>query len=234
MHWNDTGILMATRQHGEGALVATFLTRDHGCHAGLIRGGASRKNKSHYQIGNIFTLTWKARLSEHLGQITAEPVQNNTAKFFHDAAKLHAVVAACALAHIILPERHPYPDLYDQFIEFLHQLPTTDWRPLYVNWELSLLTALGYGLDLRTCAVTGQMENLTHISPKTGRAVCHEAAAPYLDKLLPLPACLTDHQAEDWKKAFDVNAFFMDRHLLHPYHKTLPPPRRLLENYLAA
>ena len=46
-------------------------------------------------------------------------------------------------------------------------------------------------LELSYCAVSGSSENLSHVSPKTGRAVCYEVAGPWKDKLLKLPKFLS-------------------------------------------
>ena len=63
-------------------------------------------------------------------------------------------------------------------------------REIYLNWEINLLRELGYALDLTRCSGCGAVENLTHISPRTARAVCSECAAPYLTQLFTLPVDL--------------------------------------------
>ena len=50
-------------------------------------------------------------------------------------------------------------------------------------------------LDLSRCAVTGTMDDLIWVSPRTGRAVSREAGAPYADKLLRLPPFMLGAQA---------------------------------------
>jgi len=53
MQWEDEAILLSARRHGEGALVLQVFAAEHGRHGGLVRGGASRKSRSTYQVGNL-------------------------------------------------------------------------------------------------------------------------------------------------------------------------------------
>ena len=69
MRWSDEGIVLAARRHGESALLVHLLTREHGRHAGLVRGGQRPKARVAYQIGNRLLVTWSARLAEHLGTL---------------------------------------------------------------------------------------------------------------------------------------------------------------------
>jgi len=66
----------------------------------------------------------------------------------------------------------------------------TDWPARYVRWECDLLAAVGFGLDLGRCAVTGVTTDLAYVSPRTGRAVSRAAGLPYHHKLLLLPEFL--------------------------------------------
>ena len=66
MQWSDDGIVLASRAHGERALVVQLLTREHGRHAGLLRGGQSPKIRALWQIGNRLRVNWRARLAHLL------------------------------------------------------------------------------------------------------------------------------------------------------------------------
>src|SRR6185437_14660713 len=70
MQWTDQGVVLATRRHGERALIVDLLTREHGRHAGLLRGGQAPRLRAQWQIGNRLTVTWRARLADHLGSIS--------------------------------------------------------------------------------------------------------------------------------------------------------------------
>ena len=191
MEWSDEAVILGVRPHGETAAVVEMLTRRHGRHAGLVHGGRSRKLRPVLQMGNHVQALWKARLSENLGHMTLELQRGFAASAMESPPALAALASMCTLTRL-LPERDPHPNLYEITLFVLQFLDETDlWPPLYVRWELALLDELGYGLDLSKCAATGRTDDLTYVSPKSGRAVSREAGEPYHDRLLKLPAFLT-------------------------------------------
>ncbi|MGH6717759.1 MAG: DNA repair protein RecO, partial [Alphaproteobacteria bacterium] len=109
MHWSDEGFVLGARRYGESAVVLSVFTRDHGRHAGLVRGGAGRRLAPVVQTGNRVAVTWRARLAEHLGSLVVELVDAGAARLLDDPGRLAALSAAAAVADASLPERHPYP-----------------------------------------------------------------------------------------------------------------------------
>ena len=191
MDWQDEGIVLAARPHGETSVILEVLTAGHGRHLGVVRGGASRRMAAHLQPGSQLALHWQARLSDHLGQFRAEPVKSRAA-VLADRRALTALNALTALLHLALPEREPQPALYARTQALADQLATAGpWEAAYLLWERDLLDALGFGLDLTACALTGATEGLAYVSPKTGRAVAAAAAGDWAPRLLPLPPVLT-------------------------------------------
>ncbi len=191
MDWSDQGIVLSARPHGESGLIASLLTREHGRHAGFVPGGVSRRAGPIWQPGNLLQVEWRARLSEQLGNYSAELSEAHAARALDDAAALAGLAAACAVVDAALPEREPHPAMFEGFHAFLAALGHAGWPAIYVRLELGLLQELGFGLDLRKCAATGTTEDLAYVSPKTGRAVSRSAAGPYKEKLLDLPAFLS-------------------------------------------
>ncbi len=179
MEWSDTAIVLSARPHGESAAIVNLLTREHGRHAGLIRGGAGRRTRGVLQPGNEVAATWRARLSEHLGTLVCELERARAAALMDDAPRLAGLRSACAIAEAGLPERDPHREVFDSTVDLLDAMANTPgWRLDYVRWELRLLADLGFGLDLSACAATGVTDDLTYVSPRTGRAVSNEAAQP--------------------------------------------------------
>ena len=177
MEWTDSGIVLAVRPHGETSAIIEVLTPGQGRHAGLVRGARSRSLRPILQPGNEIRVAWRARLADHLGQFQVEPDSVSAGVVMEDRTALAGLNAACAMAILALPEREQHEAVYDGFRVFLNALEHLDiWPALYVRWEAGLLSDLGYGLDWEKCAVTGPPDDLTHISPRTGRAVCAEAA----------------------------------------------------------
>jgi DNA repair protein RecO (recombination protein O) len=191
MEWRDEGILIAARRHGESSAIIEVLTRAHGRHAGVVRGGAGRRMAPVLQPGARLSLEWRARLDEHLGTFRVDPIAARTAAIMADRAALAALGSVTALLSASLPERDAHPGLYGRSLELVEALAAApDWPARYAAWELGLLAELGFGLDLGCCAATGATEDLAYVSPKSGRAVSRAGAKGWEDRLLVLPGFL--------------------------------------------
>ncbi|WP_417581156.1 DNA repair protein RecO [Pelagibacterium sp.] len=216
MEWSSEGLIIGVRRHGESGLILEAMVPGRGRCLGLVRGGRSPKHAAFLQAGNSAQLTWRARLEDHLGTFTAEATRLRAAEILADRRRLYLVQMLAD--HLrLLPERDPHDELLGGVISLIDD----DWEPLALGAELArfemfLLEELGFGLDLETCAVTGVHENLTHVSPRSGRAVCAEAAAPYGDRLFALPGFLAGEgaaRAQDISAAFALTGYFLDRHV---------------------
>lgn len=237
MEWQDEGIVLSARKHGESSAIITLMTRSQGRHAGLVRGGAGRKARGLLQPGNQVSATWRARLAEHLGTFTCEMLHAYAAPLLNDPLRLAGLSAACAVTDISLPEREAHVAVYDGLLALIKAFESDDWPSAYVKWEVGLLGEMGFGLDLSSCAATGSLEDLTYVSPKSGRAVSSEAGQPYINSLLPLPAfLLTEGQAgtvTEVRDGLTLTGYFLERHALHQ-GQPLPPARQRLLNRLEA
>jgi DNA repair protein RecO (recombination protein O) len=230
MEWRDQGILLGVRRHGEGSVIVEVFTETHGRHAGLVRGGASRRMTPVLQPGAQVDLEWRARLEDHLGTFRVEPVKSR-AWTMGERLALAGLNAVCALLLFALPEREAHPVLYRHSLILLDLLEQPEIWPLaYLRWELLLLEEMGFGLDLRTCAVMGKEANdLSYISPKTGRAVSRAGAGEWADRLLPLPSCLLGQgpaPEAEIAQGLDVTGHFLRHHLApHLGNRSLPDAR---------
>ena len=231
MEWRDTGFVLAARRHGESALIVELLTREHGRHAGLVRGGQSPRRRAVLQPGNSVAASWRGRLPQHLGTLDCELVEAHAARLLDNPHQLAALSAATALLLTTLPEREPQGDLYASLAGLLAALDSAEWAQSYVLWECDLLAGLGFGLDLGSCAATGASDDLAYVSPRSGHAVSRAAGLPYHDKLLPLPDFL-------WREApagpaeivagLALTQYFLLHHVLAPHGGKLPEARERL------
>jgi DNA repair protein RecO (recombination protein O) len=230
MQWTDEGIVLGVKRHGEASAILELMTREHGRHLGLVRGGAGSRMRPILQPGNRVSATWRARLDEHLGNYTVEGLELAAASFFAVAQAVYGVTHLGALCRL-LPERDPHPQLYAALDDVLARLIDTRVAgPNVVRFELQLLSELGFGLDLAECAATGTTIELTYVSPKSGRAVSREAGRPWQDKLLRLPGFLgetpaTEPSAADLTDGFAITGFFLSRHVFEPRGLALPDAR---------
>jgi DNA repair protein RecO (recombination protein O) len=237
MDFSDEGILLSARPLGEANAIAELLTSHHGRHLGLVRGGRSRRLRPLLQPGNVLSVTWRARLSEHLGGFTVELIDPRAARVLDDEAALAAIGSLTALAKH-LPERDPHAELYRGSLEVLQALDDgSRWPALLVRWELMLLQDLGFGLDLSECAATGTDLDLVFVSPRSGRAVSRDAGQPYCDRLLKLPRFLLEEgeapSPEDVAAGFALTGHFLERDVLSPQGLALPQARERLVSLLA-
>jgi DNA repair protein RecO (recombination protein O) len=229
MEWRDAGFVVAVRRHGENALIVELLTREHGRHLGLVHGGQSPRVRAVLQPGNEVAAAWRGRLSEHLGTIACELVRAHAARLIDDPDRLAGLAAATALIAAALPEREPHADIFAAFAALLEAFDSAgDWPAHYVEWECTLLAALGFGLDLTCCAATGVATDLAYVSPRSGRAVSRAAGRPYHDKLLPLPDFLWHEGVADSTEialGMRLTEHFLLHHVLLPQGGTLPAAR---------
>ena len=241
MEWSDEAIVLSVRPYGETSAILEALTRGHGRHMGIVRGGASRSRKPTLQPGNTLLAHWRARLSEHLGNFSIEPVRSRAGDMLDSGDALAGLNAFASVAGAALPEREPHENVYHAAEILLDAIAADDfahWAPLYVRWEVGLLEALGFGLDLSRCAATGGVDDLIYVSPKSGRAVSAGAGAAWREKLFVLPPFLLGSQNATPTRA-DIAAglrlteyFLLDR-VLAPHSRDMPPARLRLDELAA-
>ncbi|MCO5063033.1 MAG: DNA repair protein RecO [Rhizobiaceae bacterium] len=230
MEWRDEGIILGARRHGETSVILEVMTRAHGRHMGIVRGGRSRKQQPLLQSGNLVDLIWRARLDEHLGMFQVEPLSLNAARLMDSAVAIFGLQTLAA--HLrLLPERDPHSGLFETLAVVLDHLDQPEIAAvLVVRFELLVLEELGLGLDLNECAATGQRTGLAYVSPKTGRAVSQEAGDPWRDKLLALPAFLhsqarSSTDVASLEAAFRLTSHFFARHVYEPRGINVPEAR---------
>lgn len=238
MEWNASGIVLGHKKHGESSLILEVMTRERGRHLGLVRGGRSRRMAALLQVGNTLSLTWRARLDEHLGLFQVDGETLRGAQLM-DAPVALLAAQLCAAHLRLLPERDPHARLYEMLSLILDHCEDAPMvAALVARFEVLLLEELGFGLDLSQCAGTGATEGLIYVSPKSGRAVSADAGAPYKDKLLNLPAFLTGSidaaSPEDTSDAFELTAFFLERNVWGPRAIRQPEGRDALVRRLHA
>ena len=226
MEWTSSATVLGHRKHGESNLILEVMTRERGRHLGLVRGGRSRRMAALLQVGNTLSVTWRARLDEHLGLFQVDGETLRGAQLMEQPVALIAV-QLCATHLRLLPERDPHARLHDMLSLILdhHDEPHTV-AALVARFEVLLLEELGFGLDLSKCAGSGTRTGLIYVSPKSGCAVSAEAGAPYKAKLLTLPPFLVgsmdDVTAKQIVDAFQLTGFFLERNVWGP--RAVQPP----------
>ena len=221
MEWTDEGIVLGVRRLGESSAIVELLTREHGRHLGLVRGGASSRMRPLLQPGNSVTAVWRARLDEHLGYYQVEGTRLRAATLLGSSHAVYGITHLGSLVRL-LPERDPHEDLYEMLGHLLEDFDDAGVAAAHIiRFELAMLAELGFGLDLENCAATGETTDLIYVSPKSGGAVSRAAGEPYRDRLLRLPPFLREGEEANWsdedlQDGFRLTGLFLLRHVLEP------------------
>jgi DNA repair protein RecO (recombination protein O) len=227
MEWTDEGIVLGVRRHGESSAIVELLTRGHGRHLGLVRGGAGSRMRPLLQPGNSVTAVWRARLDEHLGTYAIEGTRLRAATVLASSHAVYGVTHLASLARL-LPERDPHQDIYERLDRILDDFDDISEAATHlIKFELAMLAELGFGLDLESCAATGATTELIYVSPKSGGAVSRAAGDPWRDRLLRLPPFLRQGESQgeggangwsdqDLQDGFVLTGLFLLRHVLEP------------------
>jgi DNA repair protein RecO (recombination protein O) len=223
MEWTDEGIVLGVRRHGESSAIVELLTRGHGRHLGLVRGGAGSRMRPLLQPGNGVRAVWRARLDEHLGYYVIEGTRLRAATVLSSSHAVYGVTHLASLARL-LPERDPHEDIYEMLDRTLDDFDDIGEAAAHlIRFELAMLAELGFGLDLENCAATGATTDLIYVSPKSGSAVSRAAGDAWRDRLLRLPAFLREGEGganswsdQDLQDGFRLTGMFLLRHVLEP------------------
>ncbi|HET6838197.1 MAG TPA: DNA repair protein RecO [Bradyrhizobium sp.] len=220
MEWTDEGIVLGVRRHGESSAIVELLTRAHGRHLGLVRGGAGSRMRPLLQPGNSVGAVWRARLDEHLGYYQIEGLRLRAATLLASSHAVYGVTHLASLARL-LPERDPHEGIYEMLDRTLDDFDDVGEAAVHlIKFELAMLAELGFGLDLETCAATGETSELIYVSPKSGGAVSRAAGDPWRDRLLRLPPFLRQSEGawsdSDLQDGFLLTGLFLLRHVLEP------------------
>ena len=236
IEWNDMGIILSVRQHGENGGIVSLLTQNHGRTAGYVYGASSSSKTGMLQTGNLVSVHWQAKSPDQLGSFTLELEKSNAAAVMDDAVKLTALQSACALADKTMPENEKHTGVYEGLKALLESFSADFWAVSYIFWEIALLRELGFGLDLAKCVSTGAVENLIYVSPKSGCAVSAAAGEIYKERLLALPPFLRGEarfEDEDILDGLKLTGHFLLHRVFSQANANLPEARlRLEEKYV--
>ncbi|GHS96983.1 DNA repair protein RecO [Bacteroidia bacterium] len=223
MKLESVGIIVGLRPFEDRDALARIFTRDFGILSGILKGAQVAKRKP--LIGQIGAVSWNARLESQLGAFHFESDKNLLAPLFAWSDALALANSALALCAAFLPEREKYPALFLQTIkmfELLNQIPdktasgVSGMTHYYLSWEIDMLREMGYAMDLTRCGGCGRCADLTHISRRTGRAVCSVCAAPYAEHCFEMPVTLL------------VTRHFLERAAADLGMRSLPVERELV------
>ncbi|MDZ5762103.1 DNA repair protein RecO [Candidatus Cyrtobacter comes] len=224
----DDGIVISFREFQESFLLVKCLLAKHGVVAGLMRRRAFNAH-----IGNFVNVKWKARLQQQLGTYTFDVYFDATCHLYLNPLKTALIASAIDMVSLILQEHEPHPCIYIVLKKLINSMSfenRADFLQIYLEFEKQLLSSAGFGLDLGRCAVTGAVDNLAYISPRSGRAVTKDVGSKYSNVLIPMPK--PPSKLEDFLEWFEVLGAFL-KQLFSFFNTEIPHSRRSLNFILS-
>lgn len=151
MQVETEAIVCGVRGHGEHGTVVRLLTPEHGLVAAYVRGGRGRRIRPILIPGNVVAAQLRSRTDAQLPQATLE-LAHSRAPILTEALPAAAIAWATALVAASLPERQPYPRLFEALgglLDAIEAAPSASgWGAALARFELLLVSELGYGRDL--------------------------------------------------------------------------------------
>ena len=237
MNWQDIGIVLNTRKFNDSSMIMKVLTEENGIYSGLVR---VQKNKGGFGVnltGNKLNLSWRARLSEHLGFFNTELNKSRANLIMNNPLYLAGINLICS--HLDLyPEREPCNLIYNEFDTLIENFSNNNnWIKEIVIFEFNYLDHLGYGIDLTECALSGKRDSLEWVSPKSGRAVNSEAGKKWSKKLLKLPKFLLKNETiiknnDEIIDGLNLTGYFLNKLVYSDLNKNLPSSRKKIIDFL--
>ncbi len=229
MQFADDGYIINMRKHGESSLILSVLTRGHGKVTGFVKNCLSKKNLPVYQLGNQLKIEAYARVDDNMLSLRTELITPSAVNFLGDGNKLRTLTSLCSLLNACLPEMDNLERFFYYIESFFNLINEDNWLTHYAYFEFYLFEYLGIDLDLSECSATGTTENLTYVSPKTGKAVCLEAGEPYKNRLYKYPRFILEQnyrpQPPELADLLNMTEFFLYKNFFASHGLKFPPTR---------
>ena len=221
MNWKDEGYLLHKINFNENSIIIEAFTQNHGKYSGIVYGGASRKQKRIFQIGNKILINLVSKSHNRLGYFNVELIKPVSPLFFDDKKRSIAVLSAATILKILLPERQNNRIIYDSFDKMIDQLNSKNWIKLYILWELSLIKELGFEINFDN----------HRPNPKNNNYIIE-----INDNLYEFPKLFLDKNKKsvsdlEIKKGLEFTKKLLIHNFILPNKLRFPLPRNILEKY---
>lgn len=151
MHFRAPALVCAALPHGETAVIARLLTAEHGLVAAFVAGGRGRELRPVLIPGNTVEADVRSKSETQLPFARVE-LLHSRAPWITEPLPAAAIGWATVLAASVLPERQPFPALYDALsgvLEAICVAPSArGWAIGLLRYEVLVLRELGYGVKV--------------------------------------------------------------------------------------
>ena len=225
MNWDDLGFLLSKNRYNENSLITEFFTEKHGKISGIIFGGTSKRIKNYLQIGNQLFVNYNSKSDGRSGYFKIEIYKAHSPKYFDEINKLNCISSAMSLIKLLTAESQANYKIYE-LIKYLYSiLPNEDWLRKYIDWELDLLSNLGYSLDFQSIVkkeiINGKIIYFTNSTTEK--------------KIVPNFLVEKKNTTNDINSLLDglkILGDFMDKTILKPNNINFPISRNIFLNSL--
>ena len=214
MYWKDEGYLLSKNNFNENSIIIQAFTAEHGNCSGIVYGGASRKQKRIFQIGNKVLLNWKSKGENNPGYFNVEIIQPIGPRFFDDKKRSICILSAVSILRILLPERQRNKKIYHLFEKLIEDMNKDEWIKSYIFWEINLIKELGFEIEssknIKKIEINGKYFTVPKIFFLTNDNKCSN---------------------EEFSEALSFNSNLLIENFIAPNKLRFPSSRNLLEKY---
>ena len=214
MYWKDEGYLLSKNNFSENSIIIQAFTAEHGNCSGIVYGGASRKLKRIFQIGNKLLLNWKSKGENSPGYFNIELIKPIAPLFFDDKKRTICILSAVSILKILLPERQRNRKIYQLFEKLINDIYEDDWIKSYIFWEINLIKELGFEIESykksRKIEINGKSFNVPKIFFLTNYSACSN---------------------KEYGEALTFNSNLLVENFIAPNRLRFPNSRNILEKY---
>ena len=219
MFWKDEAYLLHKNNYDENSIIIEAFTLNHGKSTGIVYGGASRKLKKNFQIGNKISLNSKSKGENKIGYFTVELIKPIAPTYFEDKKRSICILSASSILKILLPDRQINKNIYLSFDTMFNNLHLDNWIISYIHWELFLIKELGFDVNLNIKKNIKLNNNSIEIN----------------DKIFNIPKILynsiNNANKAQIREALEFNRSLIMENFIIPNQLRFPLSRNLLEKY---
>jgi len=222
MIWEDEGFIISKSKFRENAIILEVFTNQFGKVNGIVYGGTSRKIKNYLQLTNKIFIVYNSKNENKIGYFKTELLEVVAPKYFDDKNKILCLNAISSMLRVLLPENQSYKNIYLSLGKFFNSLNKKDWLIQYLNWEINLITSLGFGFDF-------DIKKITDLNSKK----TYNLKIDSIDYKIPsflLSKKFNDISQQELHKGLNFCRNLMENKFFIPNNIKLPQSRKFLEN----
>ena len=222
MNWQDEGFILSKRKFRENAIILEVFTNQFGKVNGIVYGGTSRKIKNYLQLTNKIFIVYNSKNENRIGYFKTELVEAIAPKYFDDKNKILCLNSISSMLRTLLPENQSYKNIYLSLGKFFDSLDKQNWLIQYLNWEINLITNLGFGFDF-------DIKKIPDLNSKK----IYNLKIDNIDYKIPLFLLLRKFNDISYQELYEGLNFcrnLMENKFFIPNNIKFPQSRKILEN----